>query len=118
MIDISSGKRCLTAGGATDARSLGLESDVEMVLAGEPVARRVGKDLAHHGAQRVLHQKVVADEIGRHEEWVRAVMQELADRPGHCNLRRMSPVAKRKMKWRLLLPGASGPRLEVQTPRT
>ena len=57
-----------------------------MMLADEPVARRVGKDLAHHGAKRVLHQKVVADEIGRHEEWVRAVMQDLADHPGHCNL--------------------------------
>ena len=50
------------------ARRLGLERDIEMVVADEPVARRVGKDLAHHGAQRVLHQKVVADEIGRHGE--------------------------------------------------
>ena len=46
------------------------------------------------------------------------MMQELADHPGHCNLRRVSRAANLKMKWRLLLPGASGPRLEVQTPRT
>ena len=62
------GEAALDRGRRDDARRLGLERDIEMVLADEPVARRVGKDLAHHGAQSVLHQKVVADEIGRHEE--------------------------------------------------
>ena len=34
-----------------------------MMLAGEPVPRRVAQDLAHHALQGVLHQEVVADQI-------------------------------------------------------
>ena len=67
MIDISSGKRLLIAGGTTTPGRLGLEGDVEMMIAGKAGARRVGQHLAHDGAQRVLDEKVVADEVGRHE---------------------------------------------------
>ena len=49
---------------------LGLEGDVEMVLARKPLARGVRQHPSHHRAQRILRQKVVADVIGGHRRSV------------------------------------------------
>ncbi len=76
------------------ARRIGAEGDDEMVVAGQAVARRLGQHLAENGAQGVLHQEIVTDEISRHSN---------VPAPG---------------KWRLLLPGASEPRLRVLPLRT
>ena len=54
------------ARGNCHARRMGAEGDVEMVLAGQAVARRVGQNLANHAAQRVLNLKIVANQICRH----------------------------------------------------
>jgi hypothetical protein len=62
------GKAAPDRGRRDDAGRLGLERDVEVMVADQPRARGVGEHSAHHGAQRVLHQKVVADEVGRHQE--------------------------------------------------
>ena len=62
------GKAALDRGRNDDPRRVGLERDVEVMVADEAGARSVGEHLAHHGAQRVLHQEVVANEVGRHEE--------------------------------------------------
>ena len=62
------GKAALDRGRNDDSWRLGLERDLEVMVANEPRARGVGEHLAHDGAQRVLHQEVVADEVGRHEE--------------------------------------------------
>ncbi len=82
------GKAALDRCRRDDAGRLGLERDVEMMVADEPGPRGVGKNLAYHGAQRVLHQEVVADEIGRHEKCARAMAPQLTDRSEHCNVRR------------------------------
>ena len=86
-----------------------------MMLAGQARARRVGQHLAHDRAQRVLNEQIVAD-VDR-SAWAISPGQ-----PGSGTLTDdRASIANRgaaRRKWRLLLPGASGPRLEVQTPRT
>jgi hypothetical protein len=49
-----------------DARRLGLKSDVEVMLAGQAVSSGVGQHTTYDKTQGVLHQKVIADQIGRH----------------------------------------------------
>jgi len=48
------------------ARRGGPEGDVEMMLAREPVAARLGQDLADDALERVLHHQVVAENILGH----------------------------------------------------
>ncbi len=69
------------------ARRLGLERDVEMMLARQAVARRVAKHLAHHRAQRFLNQQIVTDVVGGHgnPQW-KTLPGRLAESPadGKC----------------------------------
>ena len=53
--------------GEPNARGMGFERNVEVMVAAKPVARGVGENPSHHRAQRVLNQKVVPDEVGAHE---------------------------------------------------
>ena len=61
------GKPALDRGRNDDSWRLGLERDVEVMVSNQARARGVGEHLAHYGAQRVLHQKIVANEVGRHK---------------------------------------------------
>ena len=61
-----------------------------MMFAGQAVLGRVNEHAPYNAAQRLLDQKVVSDHIFWH--------------------RTLSHTTK---KWRLLLPGASGPRLTL-----
>ena len=45
---------------------VGAERDVEVMVAGKAVLRRVAEDLAHDPFERVLHQEVVADQVFGH----------------------------------------------------
>ena len=53
----------------------GLERDVEMMLAGQAVARRIRQHASHHAAKSVLRQKIVADVIRAHCAPVRGPYQ-------------------------------------------
>ena len=94
---ISVGILRLEAGGDAHARMLGVEGDEEVVLAGHAGLRHLGKHLAHEAAQGVLGKHVVTDEIFGHRRERSAAGRALATKGE---------------KWRLLLPGASEPRLD------
>src|SRR5688500_927464 len=74
---------------------------VEVVRPRKPSPRDLGEHLANHAAQRVLRQDVVTDQIVSHS--------------GRCSPAPPGPPPWRK-KWRLLLPGASEPRLKGANP--
>ena len=48
------------------AVGLGIERDVEMMLAGQAVFRGVSQDVAHHAAQGLLGENIVADMVRGH----------------------------------------------------
>src|SRR6185437_6037430 len=50
--------------GQAHALGAGVERDVEVVLAGQTLLRRVGQHVAHDAAQRLLGEKIVADVVG------------------------------------------------------
>ena len=52
--------------GQPHAGRRGGKCDLEMMLAGQPFLGRIGQNGAHHAAQRLLRQDVVANVIDRH----------------------------------------------------
>ncbi len=50
--------------GQPHAVGFGIEGDIEMMLAGQALFGRVGEHGAHHAAQRLLGQKVIAYLVG------------------------------------------------------
>ena len=54
------------ARGELHAGRAGVERDIEMMLARQPGFRRIGEHAAHHRAQRLLGQQIVADVVDRH----------------------------------------------------
>ena len=105
--------------------ALGLrhEGDEEMMLARQAMLGGIGQHLAQHAAQRVAGQHVVADMIGRHGGPV--AFQEYGPcRPDSPSRNSTAPDGSAGVpagkeirgKWRLLLPGASEPRLTVLNP--
>src|SRR5258707_14999152 len=113
------------------------EGDEEMVLAGEPVLGGIGQYTAQHAAQRVARQYVVSDMIGGHFRSCRIMLPEIggdigsptplsthatpAARRGQQALPPLAEIPAKsrlqgKLKWRLLLPGASEPRLAELNP--
>src|SRR5262249_34326528 len=115
------------------ALSLRIEGDVEMVLARQPVLGGIVEHRAHHATQRLLRKQIVADVIDGHNS-------SLQREPQHVTMlacpaaststvlcvatavtRGQRPAAKpvrrsKNGKWRLLLPGASEPRLPELNP--
>src|SRR6202045_5099258 len=100
-----------------------------MMLAGQTVLGGVGQHTAQHAAQGVARQDVVSDMIGRHYQSCRVQIVPSKRRspdspipacyPG--SVPRSAGVTASggnpgKLKWRLLLPGASEPRLAELNP--
>src|ERR1700730_10207954 len=93
------------------APRMGAKTDVKVMLPRNPIARHTGKDFPHGLAQRVLHKKIVTDQVNDHSTRSQnAILDKIP------NAKILNPTPDRR-KWRLLLPGASGPRLEVLPPR-
>src|SRR6478735_8804239 len=107
-----------------------------MMFPGQTVLGGIGQDAAQHTAQRVARQHVVSDVIGRHGLPCRMSMSPSGRRKCRSPTRTVCrmllrlkawvstvsgeysgknpPVRERK--WRLLLPGASEPRLTELNP--
>src|SRR5215510_9350227 len=104
------------AGRDAHARRAGVERDVEMVLAREPVLGGIGQDAVNHSAQRLLGQEIITDMVGRHERARVRSRHEIrhsmvARRPANSSQLANTAAFRLESKWRLLLPGASEPRL-------
>src|SRR5690242_17474937 len=87
-----------------------------MMISGQPLLRRVLQDRAHHAAQGILGKKIVAEVIDSHgnqRTYVRDQMSEHRPAADSCPL--SSDIWP--LKWRLLLPGASEPRLKLLRPQ-
>src|ERR1700722_13662870 len=95
-----------------------------MMLAGQAVLGRVGQHTAQHAAQRIARQDVISNVIGRHYRSCRVRIRAArmpvtrlayaacypASAPRSAGVAVIGGYTSR-LKWRLLLPGASEPRL-------
>src|ERR1700730_5087566 len=93
------------------APRMGAKTDVKVMLSRNPIARHTGKDFPHGPAQGVLHKKIVTDQVNGHST---RSQNAILDKNSNAKILNATPDWR---KWRLLLPGASGPRLEVLPPR-
>src|SRR5215813_7074789 len=111
------------------------ERDEEMMLAGQAMRGRVGQDPPHHAAKRVARQHIVSDMVGRHGRSC-CILKKTAglcagrrlgspmlpsrlaeiSRAHRVKLRQVRLASRQEIKWRLLLPGASEPRLTELNP--
>ena len=89
-----------------------------MMLAGQAVLGGIGQDVAHHAAQGLLGENVVADMVRGHRETCRAGREIRNLRDANALARRTPALAFALIQneWRLLLPGASEPRLTELNP--
>src|SRR5690606_12728480 len=116
-----------------------VEGDVEMMISRQALFGRLGQYAAHHAAQGLLGQKIVADVVGHADVGDACARLESADarafpgevetgspsgnainqkcgavagesHPRNC-VAVKNGIRAGKVKWRLLLPGASEPRL-------
>ena len=94
------------------ALGAGIERNVEMMLARQAVLGGVLEHVAHHTAQRILGEEIVADVVDGHDR------ELAADGDSHRNasarnVESQLERAPEKRKWGLLLPGAPEPRLTL-----
>src|SRR5215510_6062048 len=95
-----------------------------MMVARQALLGRVGEHAAHYAAQGLLGQKVIADLVGHAGErriWTRTMLaRAMHPAPSPQGPRNaalsQSDIRQLNEKWRLLLPGASGPRLTELNP--
>src|SRR5690242_17363566 len=107
-----------------------------MVVARQAMRSRIAQDPPQHAAERVARQHIISDMVGRHD-WSCHILKK---RPGNSDggtgrptrlfgqcyslyppksagrWRERSQAVFGKLKWRLLLPGASEPRLTELNP--
>src|SRR5262249_46287058 len=106
---------------------LGQERNVEMMIAGQTALGRVVEHPTKHSAHRIARKDIISDVIGhspirplagRSRQSARAdSLTKLCYRgrvPRSAASAVLCPI--REMKWRLLLPGASEPRLTELNP--
>ena len=72
-----------------------------MVFARQARLGGVGKHLSNNGPQRVLHQEVVANQIGGHGGTVEAWLRTVTERQTHCKPGATQDFGANRVSWRL-----------------